>query len=38
MDEGVGRGRELHFAATVVDGHPDVFCDVADRRGASMWC
>jgi len=25
-------GRQLHFAATVVDGHSDVFCDVADRR------
>lgn len=25
-------GRRLHFAATVVDGHSDVFCDVADRR------
>src|SRR4051794_8337977 len=32
MDEGVGRGRQLHFAATVVDGHSDVFCDVANRR------
>src|SRR6476620_3744304 len=25
-------GRALHFAATVVDGHSDVFCDVANRR------
>ena len=25
-------GRRLHFASTIVDGHSDVFCDVADRR------
>ena len=25
-------GRRVHFATTVVDGHSDVFCDVANRR------
>lgn len=30
MDEDAAR--QLHFAATVVDGHSDVFCDVANRR------
>ena len=25
-------GRRVHFDATVVDGHSDVFCDVANRR------
>lgn len=30
MDERVAR--RLHFDATVMDGHSDVFCDVANRR------
>ena len=25
-------GRRVHFDAMVVDGHSDVFCDVANRR------
>lgn len=32
MEMGENWARRLHFAATVVDGHSDVFCDVADRR------